>query len=136
MPLRRIAIEWSGYGSTTQVEWRFTPQPGSTTFVSVTESGFSGDDHEVATKAIASTGGFSLVLAGLKAYLEHNIPLNLVADRHPAGKRPDRRKHDRRDAVLAWPADLNVCPSRSPMSICRRVRLGAGLRLDLPKLTR
>ncbi len=81
---RRIAIEWSGYGSATQVEWSFTPQPDNTTFVSVIESGFSGDDHEVATKAIDSTGGFSLVLAGLKAYLEHNLRLNLVADHHPA----------------------------------------------------
>jgi hypothetical protein len=32
-----------------------------------------------------STGGFTLVLAGLKALLEHNIQLNLVGDRFPAG---------------------------------------------------
>jgi hypothetical protein len=32
-----------------------------------------------------STEGFSLVLAGLKAFLEHNIRLNLVADRFPKG---------------------------------------------------
>jgi hypothetical protein len=28
-------------------------------------------------------GGFTWVLAGLKAYLEHNIMLNLIADRFP-----------------------------------------------------
>jgi hypothetical protein len=33
----------------------------------------------------SSTEGFTLVLAGLKAYLEHNIELNLVADRFPKG---------------------------------------------------
>jgi hypothetical protein len=33
----------------------------------------------------SSTQGFSLVLAGLKAFLEHNIKLNLVADRYPKG---------------------------------------------------
>jgi len=32
-----------------------------------------------------STQGFSLVLAGLKALLEHNLSLNLVADRYPEG---------------------------------------------------
>jgi hypothetical protein len=31
------------------------------------------------------TQGFSLVLAGLKALLEHDIRLNLVADRFPKG---------------------------------------------------
>jgi len=29
------------------------------------------------------TGGFSLLLAGAKAYLEHGVELHLVADRHP-----------------------------------------------------
>jgi hypothetical protein len=28
-------------------------------------------------------GGFTLVLAGLKALLEHNVVLNLVADHYP-----------------------------------------------------
>jgi hypothetical protein len=32
-----------------------------------------------------STQGFSLVLAGLKALLEHDVRLNLVADRYPKG---------------------------------------------------
>jgi len=30
-----------------------------------------------------STGGFSWVLSGLKAYMEHDIELNLIADRYP-----------------------------------------------------
>jgi len=34
---------------------------------------------------LRSTGGFTIVLAGLKALLEHNIQLNLVADRFPKG---------------------------------------------------
>lgn len=32
-----------------------------------------------------STQGFTLVLAGLKAFNEHNIQLNLVVDRYPKG---------------------------------------------------
>lgn len=34
-------------------------------------------------KALDLMGGFALVLAGLKAWLEHGIALNLVADGHP-----------------------------------------------------
>ncbi len=30
-----------------------------------------------------STGGFTTVLAGLKAYLEHNIKLKLIEDKYP-----------------------------------------------------
>jgi len=30
-----------------------------------------------------NTGGFTTVLDGLKAYLEHHIKLNLVADKFP-----------------------------------------------------
>ena len=32
-----------------------------------------------------STQGFSLMLAGLKAFLEHGVKLNLTADRFPEG---------------------------------------------------
>jgi hypothetical protein len=48
-------------------------------------SGFSGDGDELVKQALDSTGGFTLVLAGAKALLEHNINLNLIADRFPDG---------------------------------------------------
>ncbi len=82
---KRILIEWPGYGSPTTVEWIFTPRKDSTVFVSITESGFQGDERSLTEHAINSTEGFALVLSGLKALLEHNIKLNLVADRHPDG---------------------------------------------------
>ncbi|HMB92849.1 MAG TPA: SRPBCC family protein [Rhodothermales bacterium] len=81
---KRILIEWGAYGTTT-VEWVFTPRADHTTLVSVTNSGFSGDGDEVVKQALDSTGGFALVLAGAKAFLEHNINLNLIADRFPDG---------------------------------------------------
>ncbi len=84
-PNKRILVEWSGYGTPTTVEWIFTPYPDNTTFVSITNSGFNGNGDEVVQQALGSTGGFTLVLAGLKALLEHNIRLNLVADRFPEG---------------------------------------------------
>jgi uncharacterized protein YndB with AHSA1/START domain len=86
---RHITIEWEGYSGPTTVEWQFTPHGDDATFVSITESGFSGDGDSLVEQAIASTGGFTFVLAGLKALLEHNINLNLIADRHPAGLTPN-----------------------------------------------
>lgn len=82
---RRIVIEWSGYGSPDTVEWTFTPFGGSATFVSVTNYGFRGNEDEIVKQALDSTGGFTWLLAGLKAFLEHHIELNLVADSHPSG---------------------------------------------------
>ena len=82
---RRIVVEWMGDETPTTIEWRFTPRPDGTTFVSITNSGFSGDSAEVAKQAVSATEGFTFVLAGLKALLEHGVSLNLVADRWPDG---------------------------------------------------
>lgn len=82
---KRIVVEWPGYSGLTTVEWTFAPQKDGTTFVSITESGFTGDGDDLVKQVTASTQGFSLVLAGLKALLEHDVRLNLVADRYPKG---------------------------------------------------
>jgi uncharacterized protein YndB with AHSA1/START domain len=84
-PNKRIIIEWPGYSGPTTVEWMFAPQKDGTTFVSVTETGFTGDGDELVKYVADSTQGFTLMLAGLKALLEHNVRLNLVADRYPKG---------------------------------------------------
>jgi uncharacterized protein YndB with AHSA1/START domain len=84
-PDRRILIEWPGYSGSTAVEWIFSAQPDGTTFVEITESGFAGDGDQLVKYVTDSTQGFSLVLAGAKALLEHGIRLNLVADRFPKG---------------------------------------------------
>jgi uncharacterized protein YndB with AHSA1/START domain len=84
-PNKRIVIEWSAYGSPTTVEWTFAPQEDGTTFVSLTETGFTGAGDDLVRHVTDSTQGFSLVLAGLKALLEHDVRLNLVRDRYPKG---------------------------------------------------
>ena len=81
---RRIRIEWSNGEQPTIVEWEFTPRADDTTLVSITNAGFTGDGDAVVAQALDSVGGFTMVLAGLKALLEHDISLNLVADRFPA----------------------------------------------------
>jgi uncharacterized protein YndB with AHSA1/START domain len=84
-PNKRILVEWMAYGGPTTIEWIFTSRPDNTTFVSITNSGFQGTGEEIAEQAISSTEGFTFVLAGLKALLEHNLDLNLIADRFPSG---------------------------------------------------
>jgi len=80
---KRILTEWGDSDTKTRVEYSFTSRAGKNTFVSITESGFSGGGGKVMEQAMDSSSGFSLVLANLKAYLEHGITLNLIADRFP-----------------------------------------------------
>lgn len=82
---KRILIDWGEADVTTLVEWGFTSRLDDTTFVSISNSGFSGDGDEIVKQALDSTEGFALVLAGAKAFLEHDINLNLIADRFPDG---------------------------------------------------
>jgi len=83
---RRILIEWGD--PPCPVEWEFSPRGEGTTLVSISNWGFHGSEDEVVAQAIDSMGGFALTLAGLKALLEHNVVLNLVADHHPDAHRP------------------------------------------------
>lgn len=77
---KRILIEWP-----TPVEWTFAPRGDDATFLTITASGFVGTDDEKVAQAIDAMGGFTLTLAGCKAYLEHGIELNLVAEHNPDG---------------------------------------------------
>jgi len=81
----RILIEWPGQHGQTTVEWIFTARSDGTTFVDITNRDFHGDEGQMIQEALDSTGGFTWVLAGAKAFLEHGIELNLVRDRFPDG---------------------------------------------------
>jgi uncharacterized protein YndB with AHSA1/START domain len=82
-PYTRIAVKWGDEGEATNVEWTFTSRGDVATFVSIKNSGFRGNGDELIGQVVGSTEGFTLVLAGLKAWLEHGLALNLVADRFP-----------------------------------------------------
>ena len=77
----RIEIDWGDGDNMTAVEWVFTPRSDDTTYVAVTNSGFTGDGDQIVATALDSTGGFALVLAAAKAYLEHGIDLKVVEDK-------------------------------------------------------
>ncbi len=82
-PNKRILMAWTTPKGTTVIEWEFISRAPNETFVGVTHKGFEGDGDECVAQALESTEGFSLVLAGAKAFLEQNIRLNLIADRYP-----------------------------------------------------
>lgn len=78
-PNARIVFEWS-FPKSNLVEMTFTPHAKGT-LVSVTNSGLRGDD--VIAEALDLTGGWNIVLCAAKAWLEHGIKLNAVADKAP-----------------------------------------------------
>jgi uncharacterized protein YndB with AHSA1/START domain len=82
-PGRRILVDWGEPHEATQVEWRFEPRGDDSTFVTVRNWGFRGDPEAQVAQALDSTGGFNLVLAAAKAWLEHGIELNVVLDHDP-----------------------------------------------------
>lgn len=81
-PGRRLLIDWDVDSDPTEVEWRFEAR-GEHAWVTVANRGFSGTPDEQVSKALDSTGGFSLVLAGAKIWLEHGVDPRFVLDRHP-----------------------------------------------------
>ena len=85
-PDKRILVEWDGPEDPSPVEW---------TFVKIRNWGFSGDTDEVVAKALDSTGGCYLVLAGAKFFLEQasSQTWSLIGRRMPspeAGRRRER----------------------------------------------
>jgi uncharacterized protein YndB with AHSA1/START domain len=81
-PNRKILIEW-GKPATT-VSFEFNPLAEDETYVVIKNYGFQETGKDLIAVIKDRTGGFTTVLDGLKAYLEHNINLNLIGDKFPA----------------------------------------------------
>ena len=81
IPNEMISFVWGD--PATQVDWIFTALPGDTTYVVIKNYGFKETGDKLIQVIKDSTGGFTTVLDGLKAYLEHGIKLNLIADKFP-----------------------------------------------------
>ena len=84
-PKRRIRFSWEGYDPShhTIVEFNFIPYENDTTYVRITETGFTGDADAQVARALESTAGFTFLLSSLKAALEHDITLQVTMDAHP-----------------------------------------------------
>ncbi|NNC50288.1 MAG: polyketide cyclase [Flaviramulus sp.] len=83
IPDKKIEFDWFTNDKPTFVTIDFIELNLNATFVSIIHHGFDKTGDELIEILKDSTGGFTLVLAGLKAYLEHGINLNLVADKYP-----------------------------------------------------
>ena len=81
IPNKKISIEWGE--PATNVDFEFTALTEETTYVVIKNYGFRETGDELISVIKDSTGGFTTVLDGLKAYLEHNIQLNLIGDKYP-----------------------------------------------------
>lgn len=81
VPNKSIAITWGE--PATNVDFEFDALSDNTTYVVIRNYGFNLKGDELVKAINDNTGGFTTVLDGLKAYMEHNINLNLIADKFP-----------------------------------------------------
>lgn len=79
---RLLVADWGSDDSATTFSIRFLPWQDDT-FLDVTETGFTGTTDEIIAGVLDSTAGWTMVLSALKALLEHDIVLTLVADKAP-----------------------------------------------------
>jgi len=77
----KITIEWGTPLTTVDIE--FKSLSDDTTYVIIKEYGYNKTGTELLDTVKDATGGFTTVLDGLKAFLEHGINLNLIADKFP-----------------------------------------------------
>jgi len=81
---KKISIEWNCPATT--VDFEFMVLTDNTTYVVIKNYGFSQTGDNIVEVIKDSTGGFTTVLDGLKAYLEYGIELNLIKDKYPLMK--------------------------------------------------
>lgn len=81
IPNKLISTEWGN--PATSVDYEFTALTDDTTYVVIKNYNFDLTGSELIEAIKDNTGGFTTVLDGLKAYLEHGIQLNLVGDKYP-----------------------------------------------------
>jgi uncharacterized protein YndB with AHSA1/START domain len=81
IPNQKIATEWGD--PAVAVDYEFTALAEDRTYVTIRSYGFTQTGNDLIEVIKDNTGGFTTVLDGLKAYLEHNIELNLIGDKFP-----------------------------------------------------
>lgn len=87
---KRIVFIWGDAGQPgTLVEINLATVGRNYTFITISESGFANDETLIPT-LVDRTGGWTFLVATLKAYLEHNIILNTVLDHAPEAWVTDR----------------------------------------------
>ncbi|WP_312285584.1 SRPBCC family protein [Chryseobacterium gleum] len=81
IPNQLIRTEWGE--PSTNVDYEFRSMEKGT-LVIIKSYGFSQTGEDLLKVINDNTGGFTTVLDGCKAYLEHRIKLNLIEDKFPS----------------------------------------------------
>lgn len=81
IPNQLIKTEWGE--PSVHVDYEFKEMENGTLVV-IKSFGFSQSGEELLKVINDNTGGFTTVLDGCKAYLEHGIKLNLIGDKFPS----------------------------------------------------
>ncbi|QIS12437.1 SRPBCC family protein [Nocardia arthritidis] len=86
---RTIRFTWDNYNpdKPTTVEFSLIPYENDTTYLHITETGYTGDLQAQIDSVRDSTAGFTYLLSALKAALEHDVILRVVLDEHPPNLR-------------------------------------------------
>ncbi|MFP3595243.1 SRPBCC family protein [Chryseobacterium sp. SIMBA_029] len=80
IPNQLIKTEWGN--PSTHVDYEFRKMEKGT-FVVIKSYGFTQTGEDLLKTINDNTGGFTTVLDGCKAYLEHGLKLNLIEDKFP-----------------------------------------------------
>jgi uncharacterized protein YndB with AHSA1/START domain len=81
IPEQLIKTEWGD--PSVHADYEFTAMENGTLVV-IKSYGFSQTGEDLLKVINDNTGGFTTVLDGCKAYLEHGIKLNLIEDKFPS----------------------------------------------------
>jgi hypothetical protein len=81
IPNQLIRTEWGN--PSVNVDYEFKTMENGT-FVVIKSYGFSQTGEDLLKVINDNTGGFTTVLDGCKAYLEHGINLRLIEDKFPS----------------------------------------------------
>lgn len=75
-----VQLRWGGAGALTTVNMTFVEAGIGHTHLRIEETGFGGDERTQVQAALESTKGFNQLVVAAKAFVEHGVVLNIVAD--------------------------------------------------------
>lgn len=84
IPNQLISIQWGDPATT--VDFEFTALTDDSTYLLIKNHGFDLQGENLIQAIKDNTGGFTTLVDSAKAYLEHNLQLNLVGDKYPSKK--------------------------------------------------
>ena len=76
----KLVIAWERDGTSTRITWTLAATARGDTILTIEEAGFAGSADAIVAQILDATGGFNQVIIAAKAWIEHGVALNVVAD--------------------------------------------------------